>query len=96
MINKKQKEELLSSSFSARLSAILKTSDINVELSSEEEVTSSIKVTFLENGEEKMFLYMSKEDDIVSPASVLYEDLKTLRMRLRAGEVIQSTLTYNL
>ena len=56
MINKKQKEELLSSSFSARLSAILKTSDINVELSSEEEVTSSIKVTFLENGEEKMFL----------------------------------------
>jgi hypothetical protein len=96
MINKKQKEELLSSSFSARLSAILKTSDISVELSSEEEVTSSIKITFLEDGEEKMFLYMSKKDNIVSPASVLYEDLRTLRMRLRAGEVIQSTLTYNL
>lgn len=96
MINKKQKEELLSSSFSARLSAILKTSDIRVELSSEEEVTSSIKITFLEDGEEKMFLYMSKKDNIVSPASVLYEDLRTLRMRLRAGEVIQSTLTYNL
>ena len=46
MISKKQKEELLSSSFSARLSAILKTSDINIELSSEEEVTSSIKITF--------------------------------------------------
>ena len=96
MINKKQKEELLSSSFSARLSAILKTSDISVELSSEEEVTSSIKITFLEDGEEKMFLYMSKKDNIVSPASVLYEDLRTLRMRLRAGEVTQSTLTYNL
>ena len=96
MINKKQKEELLSASFSARLSAILKTSYIKVELSSEEEVTSSIKITFLENGEEKMFLYMSKEDNIVSPASVLYENLRALRMRLKAGEVIQSTLTYNL
>ena len=39
---------------------------------------------------------MSKEDNIVSPASVLYEDLRTLRMRLRAGEIIQSTITYNL
>ena len=96
MINKKQKEELLSASFSARLSAILKTSDIRVELSSEEEVTSSIKITFLEDGEEKTFLYMSKHEDIVSPASVLYEDLRTLRMRLKAGEIIQSTLTYNL
>ena len=96
MINKKQKEELLSSSFSARLSAILKTSDIKVEISSEKEIASSIKIVFSEDNKEKTFLYMSKHGDIVSPASVLYEDLRTLRMRLRAGEIIQSTLTYNL
>ena len=96
MINKKQKEELLGSSFSARLSAILKTSDIKVQISSEEAVTSSIKITFFEDGEEKMLFYMSKEDNIISPATVLYEDLRSLRMRLRTGEIIQSILTYNL
>lgn len=55
MISKKQKEELLSSSFSARLSAILKTSDINIELSSEEEVLAQSKSLFWKTVKKKCF-----------------------------------------
>lgn len=97
MINSKQEKELESSFVLARLTVALKTEDIAVTIYSKERVESSIEVKFKNREQELVkFMYPVKNNVVHSSIHSIHETLEELRMRLKAGEILQSVLTHNL
>lgn len=97
MINSKQEKELESPSVLVRLTAALKTEDVLVTIYSKERVESSIEVKFRNREQELVkFMYPVKNNVVHSSIHSIHETLEELRMRLKAGEILQSVLTHNL
>ncbi len=97
MINSKQEKELESPSVLVRLTAALKTEDVLVTIYSKERVESSIEVKFKNREQELVkFMYPVKNNVVHSSIHSIHETLEELRMRLKAGEILQSVLTHNL
>ena len=97
MINSKQEKELESPSVLVRLTAALKTEDVLVTIYSKERVESSIEVKFKNREQELVkFMYPVKNKVVHSSIHSIHETLEELRMRLKAGEILQSVLTHNL
>lgn len=97
MINSKQEKELESPSVLLRLTAALKTEDVLVTIYSKERVESSIEVKFKNREQEIVkFMYPIKNNVVHSSIHSIHETLEELRMRLKAGEILQSVLTHNL
>ena len=97
MINSKQEKELESPSVLVRLTAALKTEDVLVTTYSKERVESSIEVKFKNREQELVkFMYPVKNNVVHSSIHSIHETLEELRMRLKAGEILQSVLTHNL
>ena len=97
MINSKQEKELESPSVLVRLTAALKTEDVLVTIYSKERVESSIEVKFKNREQELVkFMYPVKNNVVHSSIHSIHETLEELRMRLKAGEILQSLLTHNL
>ena len=97
MINSKQEKELESPSVLVRLTAALKTEDVLVTIYSKERVESSIEVKFKNREQEIVkFMYPIKNNVVHSSIHSIHETLEELRMRLKAGEILQSVLTHNL
>lgn len=97
MINPKQEKELESPSVLVRLTAALKTEDVLVTIYSKERVESSIEVKFKNREQELVkFMYPVKNNVVHSSIHSIHETLEELRMRLKAGEILQSVLTHNL
>lgn len=97
MINSRQAKELESSSVLARLTVALKTDDILVIIYSKEQPKSTIEVKF-KNCEQEVvkFMYPVENNVVYSSIHSIHETLEELRMRLKAGEILQSVLTHNL
>lgn len=97
MINSKQEKELESPSVLLRLTAALKTEDVLVTIYSKERVESTIEVKF-KNREQEIIklMYPVKNNVVYSSIHSIHETLEELRMRLKAGEILQSVLTHNL
>lgn len=97
MINSKQEKELESPSVLLRLTAALKTEDVLVTIYSKERVESTIEVKFKNREQEIVkFMYPIKNNVVHSSIHSIHETLEELRMRLKAGEILQSVLTHNL
>lgn len=97
MINSKQEKELESPSVLVRLTVALKTEDVLVTIYSKERVESSIEVKFKNREQELVkFMYPVKNNVVHSSIHSIHETLEELRMRLKAGEILQSVLTHNL
>lgn len=97
MINSKQEKELESSFVLARLTVALKTEDIAVTIYSKERTESTIEVKFKNRDQEIVkFMYPVKNNVVHSSIHSIHETLEELRMRLKAGEILQSVLTHNL
>jgi hypothetical protein len=97
LINSKQEKELESPSVLVRLTAALKTEDVLVTIYSKERVESSIEVKFKNREQELVkFMYPVKNNVVHSSIHSIHETLEELRMRLKAGEILQSVLTHNL
>ena len=97
MINSKQEKELESPSVLARLTVALKTEDILVTIYSKERTESTIEVKFKNREQEIVkFMYPAKNNVVHSSIHSIHETLEELRMRLKAGEILQSVLTHNL
>ena len=97
MINSKQEKELESPSVLVRLTAALTTEDVLVTIYSKERVESSIEVKFKNREQELVkFMYPVKNNVVHSSIHSIHETLEELRMRLKAGEILQSVLTHNL
>jgi hypothetical protein len=97
LINSKQEKELESPSVLVRLTAALKTEDVLVTIYSKERVESSIEVKFKNREQELVkFMYPVKNKVVHSSIHSIHETLEELRMRLKAGEILQSVLTHNL
>lgn len=97
MINSKQEKELESPSVLLRLTAALKTEDVLVTIYSKERVESTIEVKFKNREQEIVkFMYPIKNSVVHSSIHSIHETLEELRMRLKAGEILQSVLTHNL
>ena len=97
MINSKQEKELESPSVLVRLTAALKTEDVLITIYSKERVESSIEVKFRNREQELVkFMYPVKNNVVHSSIHSIHETLEELRMRLKAGEILQSVLTHNL
>ena len=97
MINSKQEKELESSFVLARLTVALKTEDILVTIYSKERTESTIEVKFKNREQEIVkFMYPVKNNVVHSSIHSIHETLEELRMRLKAGEILQSVLTHNL
>lgn len=97
MINSKQEKELESSFVLARLTVALKTEDIAVTIYSKERTESTIEVKFKNREQEIVkFMYPVKNNVVHSSIHSIHETLEELRMRLKAGEILQSVLTHNL
>ena len=97
MINSKQEKELESPSVLVRLTAALKTEDVLVTIYSKERVESTIEVKFKNREQEIVkFMYPIKNNVVHSSIHSIHETLEELRMRLKAGEILQSVLTHNL
>ena len=97
MINSRQAKELESSSVLARLTVALKTDDILVTIYSKEQPKSTIEVKFKNREQEVVkFMYPVENNVVYSSIYSIHETLEELRMRLKAGEILQSVLTHNL
>jgi hypothetical protein len=97
LINSKQEKELESSFVLARLTVALKTEDIAVTIYSKERTESTIEVKFKNREQEIVkFMYPVKNNVVHSSIHSIHETLEELRMRLKAGEILQSVLTHNL
>lgn len=97
MINSKQEKKLESPSVLARLTVALKTEDILVTIYSKERTESTIEVKFKNREQEIVkFMYPVKNNVVHSSIHSIHETLEELRMRLKAGEILQSVLTHNL
>lgn len=97
MINSKQEKELESSFVLARLTVALKTENIAVTIYSKERTESTIEVKFKNREQEIVkFMYPVKNNVVHSSIHSIHETLEELRMRLKAGEILQSVLTHNL
>lgn len=97
MISSRQAKELESSSVLARLTVALKTDDILVIIYSKEQPKNTIEVKFKNREQEVVkFMYPVENNIVYSSINSIHETLEELRMRLKAGEILQSVLTHNL